>query len=238
MKACEWENLASRFRKIESLLGLAGCLLVLYAVWSPDWIRGEGLWVTGNDTFADPAGGSALKAECPRGEGGVLEAEQVFAVLAFILAGSCSCVCLLFILCWSSYTSRSYTYTSSQVNGSQVLFPGTLLLVILFPTGLFFLISWSLFTRHHRDEIADDIAQLGSCYWLGALAWVLLLVAVPVTFVIEQFVCPVPSTDTSALLEPHHPSQKRTGAGAGSSFETPPKHLQLSIYKFVLCKDV
>ncbi|XP_041131372.1 1-aminocyclopropane-1-carboxylate synthase-like protein 1 isoform X4 [Polyodon spathula] len=144
----------------------------------------------------------------------VLEAERVFAVLAFILAGSCSCVCLLFILCWSSYTSRSSTSTSSQVNGGKVLFPGTLLLVILFPTGLFFLISWSLFTRHHRDEIAGDFAQLGSCYWLGALAWVLLLVAVPVTFVIEQFVCPDPPADTFALLEPGCPSQQRTGAGS------------------------
>lgn len=57
-------------------------------------------------------------------------------------------------------------------------------------TGFFFLLSWSLFTSHHREEISQDFSSLGSSYWLGAFGWVLLLVVEPIVFVVEQAVVP------------------------------------------------
>lgn len=39
-------------------------------------------------------------------------------------------------------------------------------------------------------EISDDFTCLGSSFWLGALGWALLLVALPVVFLVEQCVVP------------------------------------------------
>lgn len=56
--------------------------------------------------------------------------------------------------------------------------------------GFFFLLSWSLFTYQHREEISQDFSSLGSSYWLGALGWVLLLVVEMIIFIVEQAVVP------------------------------------------------
>ena len=58
------------------------------------------------------------------------------------------------------------------------------------PSGFFFLLSWSLFTYQHREEIREDVSGLGSSYWLGALGWVLLLVVETIVFVVEQVTVP------------------------------------------------
>lgn len=47
-----WDS-TSRFRFIESCLGLIGCLSISFAVWTTDWIDGRGLWVSGNDSEPD-----------------------------------------------------------------------------------------------------------------------------------------------------------------------------------------
>lgn len=40
----------SRFRVSQSCVGLAGSLCVIYAVWTPFWLKDQGLWTTWNDT--------------------------------------------------------------------------------------------------------------------------------------------------------------------------------------------
>lgn len=44
------EDSISRFRFSQSCLGLAGCLCVLYAVFTPFWLKDGGLWAEWNDT--------------------------------------------------------------------------------------------------------------------------------------------------------------------------------------------
>lgn len=44
------EDSISRFRFLQSCLGLAGCLCVLYAVFTPFWLKDGGLWAEWNDT--------------------------------------------------------------------------------------------------------------------------------------------------------------------------------------------
>lgn len=56
--------------------------------------------------------------------------------------------------------------------------------------GFFFLLSWSLFTYQHREEISQDFSSLGSSYWLGAVGWVLLLVVEMIIFIAEQAIVP------------------------------------------------
>ncbi|XP_066557126.1 uncharacterized protein LOC136747810 [Amia ocellicauda] len=198
MTVLELDMLTNRFRVIESLLGLVGCFCVIYAVWTPYWLGNGGLWNGGNDTHTDiesqdldSTGGQIFK---------VLEAERVFAVLTFLMAVSGASLCIIFIFCWSSKTTCSYSNARSLLKAGQALYPTTLLLVILFPTGFFFILCWSLFTRHHKDEITNDITQLGSSYWLGAVGWVLLLGILPVVFVVEQSVCPDPMAEAESLL--------------------------------------
>lgn len=68
-------------------------------------------------------------------------------------------------------------------------------------TGFFFLLSWSLFTYHHREEIRQDLSSLGSSYWFGALGWVLLLVVETAVFIAEQVVVPDILPDLERAVE-------------------------------------
>lgn len=56
--------------------------------------------------------------------------------------------------------------------------------------GFFFLLSWSLFSYQHWEEIRQDFSSLGSSYWVGALGWVLLMVVGMIVFIAEQAVVP------------------------------------------------
>ncbi|KAG9335745.1 hypothetical protein JZ751_004174 [Albula glossodonta] len=98
-------------------------------------------------------------------------------------------------------TVRSYSNTRSLLMAGQMLYPTTLMLITLAPTGFFFLLCWSLFTNQHWEEISADPSQLGSSYWLGALGWVLLLAVLPVVFLVEQFVVPDPLPDLMLAAE-------------------------------------
>nr|XP_033491587.1 uncharacterized protein si:ch211-256a21.4 [Epinephelus lanceolatus] len=184
MKLLELGDTISRFRFFQSCLGLAGCLCVCFAVWTPYWLKDRGLWTEWNNTESDQANrryGPVFNA---------LEAERVFGFLSFLMAVSTSALCLVFALCWTSETVRSYSNTRSLLMAGQALYPTTLLLLTMAATGFFFLLSWSLFTSHHWEEISQDFSSLGSSYWLGVFGWVLLLVVEPIVFVVEQAVVP------------------------------------------------
>uniref|UniRef100_A0A3B4AAR5 Uncharacterized protein n=1 Tax=Periophthalmus magnuspinnatus TaxID=409849 RepID=A0A3B4AAR5_9GOBI len=168
MLKLELDDPISRFRLAQSCVGLAGCLCVSYAIWTPFWLDNRGLWTAqGNNT----------------------KVERVFAVLSFLMAVSTGGLCLVFALCWTSETVRSYSNTRSLLMAGQALYPTTLLLLTMICT-FFFLFSWSLFTFHHRAEIREDLSTLGSSYWIGALGWFLLMVVETIVFLAEQIVVP------------------------------------------------
>ncbi|KPP72358.1 hypothetical protein Z043_108649 [Scleropages formosus] len=183
---------AGRFRLAQSAVGLVGCACVIYAVWMPHWLGDQGLWTRSNDTAldADQTRGSFLE-----------EAECVFAVLSSLMGLSAGALCLVFGLCWTSQTVRSYSNTRSLLMVGQALYPTTLLLITLVPTGFFFLLCWSLFTHQHWTEISADPGQLGFCYWLGAVGLVLLLAVLPVIFLVEQCVVPDPLPELKRAYE-------------------------------------
>lgn len=64
-----------------------------------------------------------------------LEAERVFGVLSFLMAVSTGALCLVFSLCWTSQTVRSYSNTRSLLMAGQALYPTTLLLLTMASTG-------------------------------------------------------------------------------------------------------
>ncbi|XP_077066005.1 uncharacterized protein LOC143720409 [Siphateles boraxobius] len=179
MQGPELVDSRSRFRCIESCLGLMGCLCISYAIWTPQWLDGRGLWSSGNETTPDTE--DITKA---------LEAKRVFAVVAFLMSVSSGVLCLMFAFCWTSQTVHSYSNTRSLLMSGQALDPTTLLLLTLVPTGFFSFLSWALFTHQHIGEIRDDITRLGLSYWLGVVGWGLLLAVLPVVFLAEKFVVP------------------------------------------------
>lgn len=63
------------------------------------------------------------------------QAQRAFAVLSFLIALSTSSLCLLFALCWTSQTVRSYSNTRSLLMAGQALYPSTLLLITMSSTG-------------------------------------------------------------------------------------------------------
>uniref|UniRef100_A0A3P8SJU4 Si:ch211-256a21.4 n=1 Tax=Amphiprion percula TaxID=161767 RepID=A0A3P8SJU4_AMPPE len=167
----------SRFRFAQSCLGLAGCLCVCYAVCTPFWLNGRGLWTEWNNTT-----------------------ERVFGVLSTLMAVSTGGLCLVFALCWTSQTVRSYSNTRSLLMAGQALYPTTLLLLTMAST-FFFLLSWSFFTYQHREEIRQDFSRLGSSYWLGALGWFLLLIVEMIVFIAEQAIVPDILPDLEKAVE-------------------------------------
>lgn len=64
-----------------------------------------------------------------------MEAERVFAVLSSLMALCTAALCLVFALCWTSETVRSYSNTRSLVMAGQALYPTTLLLLAMLSTG-------------------------------------------------------------------------------------------------------
>lgn len=50
MKLLELGDSVSRFRFSQSCVGFAGCLCVIYAVWTPYWLKDRGLWAEWNNT--------------------------------------------------------------------------------------------------------------------------------------------------------------------------------------------
>ncbi|XP_073328491.1 uncharacterized protein [Pagrus major] len=193
MKLLELGDSISRFRFSQSCVGLAGCLCVSYAVWTPFWLKDRGLWTQWNNTNSDQTN--------QKGVFKALEAERVFAVLSFLMAVSTGALCLVFALCWTSRTVRSYSNTRSLLMAGQALYPTTLLLLTMASTGFFFLLSWSLFTYQHREEISQDLSSLGSSYWFGAIGWFLLLVVEMIVFIAEQAIVPDILPDLEKAVE-------------------------------------
>ncbi|XP_056596305.1 uncharacterized protein si:ch211-256a21.4 [Triplophysa dalaica] len=183
MKGPELVDSRSRFRFIESCVGLMGSLCINYAIWTPRWLDSRGLWFSGNETSSDDNWRieDMVKA---------LEAERVFAIVAFLMSVSSGVLCLMFALCWTSQTVRSYSNTRSLLMVGQAVDPTTMLLFTLVPTGFFFFLTWMLFTNQHIGVIREDITRLGPSYWVGVVGWVLLLAVLPVIFLVEKLVVP------------------------------------------------
>ena len=59
----------------------------------------------------------------------------MFGFLSSLMAVSSAVLCLVFALCWSSRTVHSYSNTRSLLMAGQTLYPTTLLLLTLVPTG-------------------------------------------------------------------------------------------------------
>uniref|UniRef100_A0A3Q2XU44 Si:ch211-256a21.4 n=1 Tax=Hippocampus comes TaxID=109280 RepID=A0A3Q2XU44_HIPCM len=194
----ELKDTISRFRFTQSCVGLSGCLCVSYAVWTPFWLKDGGLWTEWND------------------------AERVFGVLSFLLALSAGALSLVFALCWTSETVRSYSNTRALLMAGQALYPTTLLLLTMSST-FFFLLSWSFFTYHHSEEIYQDFSILGSSYWLGALGWILLLVVETIIFVAEQAIVPDILEDLEKALK-----SWRVNSRLNRSFSDGCPHLAIS----------
>lgn len=64
-----------------------------------------------------------------------LAPERVFAVLSFLMALSTGALSLVFALCWTSTTVRSYSNTRALLMAGQALYPTTLLLLTMASTG-------------------------------------------------------------------------------------------------------
>lgn len=64
-----------------------------------------------------------------------LEAQRVFGVLSFLMALCTGALSVVFALCWTSHTVRSYSNTRSLLMARQALYPTTLLLLTMTATG-------------------------------------------------------------------------------------------------------
>lgn len=211
MKIFDLENSIGRFRFAQSCLGLTGCLCVCYSVWTPYWLKDKGLWTKWNNSNSNQ---DSHKEDITLS---ALEVERVFGVISFLMAVSTAALCLVFALCWTSQTVRSYSNTRSLLMAGQALFPTTLLLLTMASTGFFFLLSWSFFTYQHREEISQDFSNLGSSYWLGALGWILLLVVEALVFIAEQVVVPDIMPDLEKAVESWWNSAKLEAANRSFS---------------------
>lgn len=63
MKLPELDDSISRFRVSQSCVGLAGCLCVIYAIWTPFWLKDRGLWTPGNNTKTELSDNSVFYGE-------------------------------------------------------------------------------------------------------------------------------------------------------------------------------
>uniref|UniRef100_A0A3Q0QSV2 Si:ch211-256a21.4 n=1 Tax=Amphilophus citrinellus TaxID=61819 RepID=A0A3Q0QSV2_AMPCI len=215
MKFLELDDQISRFRFSQSCLGLTGCLCVCYAVWTPYWLKDRGLWTGGNTTERDQT----------NRKDDIDINERVFGILSSLMAVSTAALCLVFALCWTSQTVRSYSNTRSLLMAQKALYPTTLLLFTMAPT-FFFLLSWSFFTYEHHEEIRQDFSSLGSSYWLGALGWILLLVVESIVFIVEQAVVPNILPDLEKAMDSWRISSQLKAAEcsfSGSSHPFSPK---------------
>ncbi|XP_067850122.1 uncharacterized protein si:ch211-256a21.4 isoform X3 [Heptranchias perlo] len=150
-----------RYRLLQNVLGIIGSVALIYSVFSPDWYQSKGLWHTPDIINKTAAENVQLHHQLSR----AVEVERIFGMIASMMAVTAVCICLLLIFCWDPDN-----YSESKMNPGRVLHPGELLLVVLVPTALLFLISWSLFTNRHKKQI-KNISQLGSGYWMGMCSW-------------------------------------------------------------------
>ncbi|XP_038664159.1 uncharacterized protein si:ch211-256a21.4 isoform X1 [Scyliorhinus canicula] len=163
-----------RYLLLQNIIGISGCAALIFSVISPGWYRGKGLW----EPLLTP---SAQNGSRLHTLSSALGTEHVFGVIASLMAIMAICISLLFIFCWNPDTD-----SKSKMNPGRILHPGKLLIVILMPTALLYLITWSLFTNRHMEQIKNDITQFGSAYWIGMCSWFTLLIILPIVYLMEQ----------------------------------------------------
>ncbi|XP_007885808.1 uncharacterized protein si:ch211-256a21.4 [Callorhinchus milii] len=173
-----------QYRWFQCVLGLVGCLALIYSICTPFWIQdrevSKGLWNSMAIVNSTNTTVTRLGEEYNRD----VEAEQVFGVIACLMAISDICLCFVFIFFWDAEI-----HTHSRMNPGRKLYPVTLLLTLFVTTGFLYLITWSVFTKHYKHQI-KDIKQLGSSFWMGTFSWVILLVVSPVTYIVELCISP------------------------------------------------
>ncbi|XP_077953730.1 uncharacterized protein LOC120812821 [Gasterosteus aculeatus] len=192
MTFLELRDSNSRFRFSQSCVGLAGCLCVCYAVWTPFWLKDRGLWTAGNNTKSDQTSSR---------DGilfNVLEAERVFGVLSFLMAS-------VLVLCvWCSPSAgdlRRCTPTPTRAPSSWQNRPSTPQRSCCSHWPPQDSVSSSAGLSLPISTGKKDFSSLGSSYWLGALGWVLLLVLETIIFVAEQAVVPDILPDLERAVE-------------------------------------
>ncbi|XP_067902522.1 uncharacterized protein si:ch211-256a21.4 [Heterodontus francisci] len=174
-----------RYRLLQNIFGIFGCVALIYSVCSPNWYQNKGLWHMPDITNTTAVDNAQFHHRLSR----AVEVERVFGVIASMMAVTAICISLLLIFCWDPDT-----FSESRMNPGRILHQGKLLFVILVPTALLYLMSWSIFTNRHMEQIKNDITQLGSAYWMGMCSWFTLLVILPIIYLIEQCSLPEPET--------------------------------------------
>lgn len=76
MKLVELGDNISRFRVCQSCVGLVGSLCVIYSVWTPFWLKGQGFWTRGNTTETEMSNNND-----------VINGEQLLAILRRLSQG-------------------------------------------------------------------------------------------------------------------------------------------------------
>ncbi|KAM4723181.1 uncharacterized protein WCC33_009416 [Rhinophrynus dorsalis] len=165
----------SGVQRLEVTQGLLGTLALMISVFTPHWYNSKGLWESVqpgsiNQTTAMVTGQVSTRT--------IREAQLFFIGLSSVMAAASFCLCLVFMSCW-----RSPRHTK---NAPQTPWSGSLLLAVLLPTGMFFFLGWIVFTWERWEDIQRRRISLGYSYWLGASAWTILLVSLPVTYVLDE----------------------------------------------------
>ncbi|KAM8938765.1 uncharacterized protein RCH25_052385 [Pelodytes ibericus] len=158
---------------LEGIAGFLGTLTLMASALTRHWYNNRGVWET--DPFSEETSADNLTSAIPTSR--VRKAQLFFTGLSFIMAAASFCLCVIFLFCWKPPRHDQETREPPR--------PGSLLLAVLLPTGLFFLLGWSIFTWQHWDDLQTFKSSLGYSYWLGASAWCLLLVFLPATYLVD-----------------------------------------------------
>ncbi|KAM4617767.1 uncharacterized protein O3C94_021679 [Discoglossus pictus] len=155
---------------VEGILGMTGTVALMVSALTSHWYNSKGLWES--DPMSDQNGATNLTTANPTSR--VREAQLFFTGLSFVMAAASFCICLVILFCWKPPLHNQDTRRTPK--------PGSLLLAVLLPTGLFLLVGWILFTWQRWEDIRSHWTFLGYSYWLGALAWTILLVIYPASY--------------------------------------------------------
>ncbi|XP_040266282.1 uncharacterized protein LOC120980953 [Bufo bufo] len=163
----------SRGHALQGLLGMLGTLALMISATTPQWYNNTGLW--GSQKSSDR---TQSNDKTPPSTGRAQEAQLFFFGISLIMAAASFCTCLIFLFGWKN--PKYFQDTEHEPS------PAILFLTILLPTGCFFSVGWTIFTGQHLEEIQKNWSGLGFSYWLGVLAWTILVICIPVIFVITE----------------------------------------------------
>ncbi|XP_031756289.1 uncharacterized protein LOC101731218 [Xenopus tropicalis] len=161
-------------QKLQAIVGLLGTLHLMASAVTSNWYNRKGLWQS------DPPseGTDATRATIPMTNRQVRGAQLFFIGLSTVMAAAGFCLCLVLLVSWKPPRRSLDTRRTPS--------PGTLLLAVLLPTGLFFFLGWAAFTWQRWEDIQSQRISLGYSYWLGAPALTMLLFILPIIYIIDE----------------------------------------------------